>query len=101
MSRGLGDVYKRQIPGMVLAAPITASLKILCESVEVMHPLALILSGNIEEALDGKAPPTVAEPSIEEGVRTVVQDTMDGLHALKEVATTGGEGVPTMKHARH
>ena len=89
------------IPGMVLAAPITASLKILCESVEVMHPLALILSGNIEEALDGKAPPTVAEPSIEEGVRTVVQDTMDGLHALKEVATTGGEGVPTMKHARH
>jgi AI-2 transport protein TqsA len=88
------------IPGMVLAAPITASLKILCESVEVMHPLALILSGNIEEALDGKAPPTVAEPSIEEGVSRVVQDTVEGLHALKEKATTGA-GVHTMKQARH
>jgi len=66
----------------------------------VMHPLALILSGNIEEALDGKAPPTVAEPSLEEGVSRVVQDTVDGFQALKEVATTGG-GVPTMKHARH
>jgi AI-2 transport protein TqsA len=52
------------IPGAVLAAPMTASLKILCESVEV------------------------------------VQDTVDGFQALKEVATTGG-GVPTMKHARH
>jgi len=42
----------------------------------------------------------VAEPSLEEGVSRVVQDTVDGFQALKEVATTGG-GVPTMKHARH
>jgi len=90
------------IPGMILAAPITASVKILCESVEVMHPIALILSGNIEEALDGKAPLNVGnEPSIEEGVSKVFEDTVSTFHALKEAATTTSVAGSVPKQSRH
>lgn len=42
------------IPGMVLAAPITAALKIMCESIEVTAPFALLLAGQIEVRAEGE-----------------------------------------------
>jgi len=42
------------IPGMVLAAPITAALKIMCESIEVTKPFALLLAGQIEGRTEGE-----------------------------------------------
>ena len=38
---------------MVLAAPITAAIKILCENIEVTKPFALLLAGQIEELVSG------------------------------------------------
>ena len=42
------------IPGMVLAAPITAALKIVCESIEVTAPFALLLAGQLEIRGEGE-----------------------------------------------
>lgn len=39
---------------MVLAAPITAALKIMCESIEVTAPFALLLAGQIEVRAEGE-----------------------------------------------
>ena len=42
------------IPGLVLAAPMTAALKIMCESIEVTAPFALLLAGQIEGRAEGE-----------------------------------------------
>lgn len=42
------------IPGLVLAAPMTAALKIMCESIEVTAPFALLLAGQIEGRTEGE-----------------------------------------------
>lgn len=36
--------------GMVLAVPITSTLKILCENVEVLRPFAILMSGSVPPA---------------------------------------------------
>jgi len=35
---------------MVLAVPITSTLKIVFENVEVLHPLSVLMSGSAEKA---------------------------------------------------
>ena len=37
------------IPGMLLAAPLTAALKIIFEGIEVLQPCAKLLEGKIDE----------------------------------------------------
>ena len=37
------------IPGMLLAAPLTAALKIIFEGIEVLQPCAKLLEGKIED----------------------------------------------------
>lgn len=61
------------IPGMLLAAPITAAFKIFFESMDTTRPLAKMLAGNLEELMtsvdesdskDGpKSPRPVRDPS--------------------------------------
>jgi AI-2 transport protein TqsA len=36
--------------GMILSVPITSTIKIVCENVESLHPLAVLMSGSLEEA---------------------------------------------------
>lgn len=36
--------------GMILAVPITSTLKIVCENVEALHPLSVLMSGSAEKA---------------------------------------------------
>jgi hypothetical protein len=62
------------IPGMLLAAPITAAFKIFFESMDTTRPLAKMLAGNLEELMtsvdesdskDGpKSPRTVTIPRL-------------------------------------
>ena len=35
--------------GMVLAVPITATIKIVCENVEALHPIAILLSDSVDK----------------------------------------------------
>jgi len=35
---------------MILSVPITSTIKIVCENVESLHPLAVLMSGSPEEA---------------------------------------------------
>ena len=41
--------------GMILAVPITATLKIVCENIEALHPVAVLMSGRIDVAKDDAA----------------------------------------------
>ena len=50
------------LPGMLLAAPITAVLKILLESLELTKPVAKLLEGNISS----EAPPSDDIEEVEE-----------------------------------
>lgn len=36
--------------GMILAVPITSMIKIVCENVEALHPLSVLMSGSAEKA---------------------------------------------------
>ena len=36
--------------GMVLAVPITSTIKIVCENIEALHPLSVLMSGSAKEA---------------------------------------------------
>ncbi|HET9209719.1 MAG TPA: AI-2E family transporter [Thermoanaerobaculia bacterium] len=36
--------------GMVLSVPITSAIKIICENVEPLHPVAVLMSGSLEHA---------------------------------------------------
>jgi predicted PurR-regulated permease PerM len=42
--------------GMILSVPITSTLKILCENVEALHPLAVLMSDSVEPARPSPAP---------------------------------------------
>ena len=57
------------IPGMLLAAPITAVLKILLENIEITKPVATLLEGKL---------PTPPSKKQEEPVSHVVQEAKDG-----------------------
>lgn len=46
--------------GMVLAVPLTATLKILCENVEPLRPLAVLMSGHIDA--HGRPPGRIIVP---------------------------------------
>lgn len=39
------------IPGMLLAAPITAAAKLIFESIEVTLPFAMLLSGDLGDSI--------------------------------------------------
>lgn len=53
------------LPGMLLAAPITAAAKLIFESIEVTLPFAMLLSGDLGDAL-GQHP---TEKDMEGGAR--------------------------------
>ena len=36
--------------GMILAVPITSTIKIVCENIEALHPLSVLMSGSAEKA---------------------------------------------------
>lgn len=42
--------------GMILAIPITSTIKIVCENVIALHPIAVLMSGNVPAAESDTAP---------------------------------------------
>ena len=47
--------------GMVLAVPITATIRIVCENVAPLHPIAVLMSGGTTEAPEAGSPETAVE----------------------------------------
>jgi hypothetical protein len=41
---------------MVLSVPITAAIKIICENVEPLRPVAILMSGSLEHARPRPSP---------------------------------------------
>ena len=50
--------------GMILSVPITSTIKIICENVEALHPLAVLMSGSPEEAKPKPAAALTPTPKI-------------------------------------
>ena len=60
------------IPGMLLAAPITAVLKILLENIEITKPVATLLEGKLP-----KSPKELKEQPVNEVTQEVVQNVTE------------------------
>jgi predicted PurR-regulated permease PerM len=41
--------------GMILAVPITSTIKIVCANIEALHPLSVLMSGSAEKSAGGGA----------------------------------------------
>lgn len=74
------------IPGMILAAPIVAIVKILLEQYELTRPVAMLMAGKLGEIADAIAvdPPTPMEPSevpheiLDESAKVDVEEAAQG-----------------------
>ena len=88
------------IPGLVLAAPMTAALKIMCESIEVTAPFALLLAGQIEGRAEGEDVELGGGSSTKDQQLEI--DLVEGASELYRSATTVMaqiSGVPAQKVA--
>jgi AI-2 transport protein TqsA len=47
--------------GMILSVPITSSIKIICENIGPLRPVAILMSGSLEHAKPGPGPAEVDE----------------------------------------
>jgi AI-2 transport protein TqsA len=47
--------------GMILSVPITSSIKIICENVGPLRPVAVLMSGSLENAKPAPGPSKVGE----------------------------------------
>ena len=50
--------------GMLLAVPITATIKIICENVGPLHPLAVLMGGPIRPTRSSATPPPTLPPAL-------------------------------------
>ena len=47
--------------GMILSVPITSTIKIICENVEPLHPIAVLMSGSHQAPKPRPRPARVSE----------------------------------------
>ncbi|MCE7935679.1 MAG: hypothetical protein DYG96_13970, partial [Chlorobi bacterium CHB2] len=51
------------IPGMILAAPLTAIIRIICEQIPQLHSIAVLIGGVDSDSPKRKRPRLLANPN--------------------------------------